>query len=67
MLLPPFSLLVINMKNIFNFENCTIKNVQIGNNMTMVNGKIKEIVYVKCSYCGGKKESDKKCEGCGAK
>lgn len=53
------------MSNTFNFNNCTINNVQVGNNLTMINGKPIEKMVV-CKYCKGKKQADKKCENCGA-
>ncbi len=53
------------MSNTFNFNNCTINNVQVGNNLTMINGKLVEKLVV-CKYCKGKKHPQKKCENCGA-
>jgi len=50
---------------IINFGNSTITNIQIGNNLTMINGKPIEKMVV-CKYCKGKKHPEKKCENCGA-
>ena len=50
---------------IINFGNSTITNIQIGNNLTMINGKPIEKLVV-CKYCKGKKHPEKKCENCGA-
>ena len=48
-----------------NFGNSTITNIQIGNNLTMINGKPIETKLITCKYCGGKKQPDKKCDSCG--
>lgn len=55
------------MSNIkIDFGNSTITNLQIGNNLTMINGKPIEKEFVVCKYCKGKKHPEKKCENCGA-
>jgi len=54
------------MTNTFDFNNCTMTNVVIGNNLTMINGKLVETKLVVCKYCKGKKHPEKKCENCGA-